>query len=37
MGGTTGMGATGMARVGIPTSTAIPSPSKVSANREIGI
>ena len=35
--GTVRIGAMGMARAGIPTSAAIPNPSKVSANREIGI
>ena len=35
--GTVGLGAIGMAGAGIPTSAVIPSPSKVSTNREIGI
>ena len=34
---TVGMGAMGMAGAGIPTSVAIPNPSKVSSNGEIGI
>ena len=32
-----GMGATGMAGAGLPTPVATPGPSKVSANREIGV
>ena len=35
--GATGMGVTGVARVGIPTPVAILGPSKVSASKEIGV
>ena len=35
--GAVGMGVIGMAGAGIPTPAATPGPSKVSANREIGI